>query len=92
MRPSISALSWLNVSRPTRRRDPGRGWGAFLSCVLFGFTHTFDPSHGHYSFDAIMMALTKIPSFLAAWIRLRARNLLLPALFHNFGNSISPLI
>lgn len=68
------------------------GWGAFLSCVLFGLTHAFGFSHGNYSFDAITMALTAIPAFLAVWIRLRTGSLLLPVLLHNFGNSISLLI
>lgn len=68
------------------------GWGAFLSCVLFGLTHAFGFSHGHYSFDAITMALTAIPALLAVRIRLRTGSLLLPVLLHNFGNSISLLI
>ena len=68
------------------------GWGAFLSCVLFGLTHAFGFSHGHYSFDAITMALTAIPSVLAVWIRLRTGSVLLPVVLHNFGNSISLLI
>lgn len=65
------------------------GWGAVLSCALFGLAHAFGFSHGHFSFDAMTMALTALPSFIAVWLRLRTGSLLLPVLLHNFGNSIS---
>lgn len=65
------------------------GWGAVLSCLLFGVAHAFGFSHGQFSFDALTMALTAIPSFIAVWLRLRTGSLLLPVLLHNFGNSIS---
>lgn len=65
------------------------GWGAVLSCFLFGMTHAFGFSDGHFSFDPITMALTAIPSFIAIWLRLRTGSLLLPILLHNFGNSFS---
>lgn len=65
------------------------GWGAVLSCFLFGMAHAFGYSGGHFSFDAMTMALTALPSFFAVWLRLRTGSLLLPVLLHNFGNSIS---
>lgn len=65
------------------------GWGAVLSCFLFGIAHAFGFSHGSFSFDPITMALTAIPSFIAVWLRLRTGSLLLPVLLHNFGNSFS---
>lgn len=65
------------------------GWGAVLSCILFGMTHAFGYSDGSFSFDPITMALTGIPSFIAVWLRLRTGSLLLPILLHNFGNSFS---
>lgn len=65
------------------------GWGAVLSCLLFGMTHAFGYSDGGFSFDPLTMALTAVPSFIAVWIRLRTGSLLLPILLHNFGNSIS---
>lgn len=68
------------------------GWGAVLSCALFGLAHAFGVSHGHFSFDAITMALTALPSFIAVWLRLRTGSLLLPVVLHNFGNSISLLL
>ena len=65
------------------------GWGAALSCALFGLAHAFGYSHGSFSFDPTMMALTALPSFIAVWLRLRTGSVLLPILLHNFGNSIS---
>ncbi|WP_413062083.1 CPBP family intramembrane glutamic endopeptidase, BDIM_20840 family [Sphingomonas carotinifaciens] len=67
------------------------GWGAVLSCFLFGLAHAFGFSHGSFSFDPMTMALTAIPSFIAVWLRLRTGSLLLPVLLHNFGNSFSLL-
>lgn len=68
------------------------GWGAVLSCALFGLAHAFGFSHGHFSFDALTMALTAAPAFIAVWLRLRTGSLVLPVLLHNFGNSISLII
>ena len=64
------------------------GWGALLSCAVFGLAHAFGYSDGAFSFDPMYMALTAIPSLLAVWLRLRTGSLLLPILLHNFGNSI----
>ena len=64
------------------------GWGAVLSCAVFGLAHAFGYSDGAFSFDPMYMALTAIPSLLAVWLRLRTGSLLLPILLHNFGNSI----
>ncbi|MDQ8757307.1 CPBP family intramembrane glutamic endopeptidase [Sphingosinicella sp. LHD-64] len=68
------------------------GWGAVLSCALFGMAHAFGFSDGQFSFDWLTMALTAIPSFLAVWLRLRTGSLLLPILLHNFGNAFPLLI
>lgn len=68
------------------------GWGAVLSCALFGMAHAFGFSHGHFSFDAMTMALTALPAFIAVWLRLRTGSVLLPILLHNFGNSLSLLV
>jgi hypothetical protein len=68
------------------------GWGAILSCALFGLAHAFGFSHGHFSFDPLTMALTALPSFIAVWLRLCTGSLLMPILLHNFGNSISMII
>lgn len=65
------------------------GWGAVLSCVLFGMAHAFGYSYGAFSFDPLTMALTAFPSFIAVWLRLRTGSLLLPVLLHNFGNTLS---
>ncbi|WP_439486315.1 CPBP family intramembrane glutamic endopeptidase, BDIM_20840 family [Blastomonas fulva] len=65
------------------------GWGAVLSCLLFGMAHAFGYSDGSFSFDAITMALTGVPSGIAIWLRLRTGSLLLPILLHNFGNAFS---
>lgn len=67
------------------------GWGAVLSCALFGLAHAFGFSHSHFTFDAVTMAVTALPSFIAVWLRLRTGSVLLPILLHNFGNSI-PLL
>lgn len=68
------------------------GWGAILSCMLFGLAHAFGFSDGSFSFDAITMLLTGLPALLAVWLRLRTGSLLLPVLLHNFGNSFSLLV
>lgn len=65
------------------------GWGAVLSCLLFGLAHAFGYSNGSFSFDSMTMALTALPSLIAVWLRLRTGSVLLPVLLHNFGNSIS---
>jgi|TARA_R100000501_G_scaffold13654_3_gene24943 hypothetical protein len=72
-------VSWLGVEW---------GWGAILSCLLFGLAHAFGYADGQFSFDPIYMALTAIPAFLAVWLRLRTGSLLLPVLLHSFGNAI----
>jgi membrane protease YdiL (CAAX protease family) len=64
------------------------GWGAVLSCALFGLAHAFGFSHGHFSIDPLSMALTALPSFIAVWLRMRTGSLVIPVLLHNFGNSI----
>ncbi len=68
------------------------GWGAVVSCALFGLAHAFGFSNGSFSFDAMTMALTGIPSFIAVWLRLRTGSVALPVILHNFGNSISLLM
>ena len=64
------------------------GWGALLSCLLFGMTHAFGYSDGQFNFDPLTMALTALPSLIAVWLRLRTGSLLLPIVMHNFGNAI----
>lgn len=68
------------------------GWGAALSCLLFGMAHAFGFSDGQFSFDPLVMALTALPSFIAVWLALRTGSLLLPIVMHNFGNAISMLL
>lgn len=65
------------------------GWGAVLSCGLFGMAHAFDYDHGQFSFDAATMAMTALPSFIGVWLRLRTGSVLFPVIMHNFGNAIS---
>lgn len=68
------------------------GWGAVLSCMLFGLAHAFGYSDGQFTFEPLYMALTAVPAFIAVWLKLRTGSLLLPVVMHNFGNSISMLI
>lgn len=68
------------------------GWGAILSCLLFGLAHAFGYSAGQFTFDAPTMALTAFPSLIAVWLRLRTGSLLLPVVLHNFGNAITMLL
>jgi len=68
------------------------GWGAVLSCLLFGLAHAFGYSSGRFTFDAITMALTALPAFMGVWLRLRTDSVLLPILAHNFGNSVSLVV
>ncbi|MFC5343321.1 type II CAAX prenyl endopeptidase Rce1 family protein [Brevundimonas staleyi] len=68
------------------------GWGALLSCMLFGLAHAFGFSRGAFQFDAMTMALTALPSLIAVWLALRTRSVLLPVLLHNFGNAITLML
>lgn len=68
------------------------GWSAVLTSVLFGLDHAFGYSHGAFSFDALTMALTALPSLVAVWIRLRTGSLLLPVVMHNAGNVLALLV
>jgi len=65
------------------------GWGAVLSCALFGLAHALGVSHGALAFDPMTMALTAGPSLIGVWIRLRTGSLLLPIVIHNVGNAAS---
>lgn len=67
------------------------GWGALLSCVLFGLAHAFGFSDGQFSFDPLTMALTGVPSVIGVWLVLRTRSVLLPVVLHNFGNAVTLL-
>lgn len=67
------------------------GWGAILSCVVFGLAHAFGFSDGQFSFDPLTMALTAVPSLIGVWLILRTRSVLLPVVLHNFGNAITLL-
>jgi membrane protease YdiL (CAAX protease family) len=66
----------------------GWGWGALISCVLFGLAHSFGYSDGDYSFDWMPFVLTGGPALILVWLRDRTGSLLLPILLHNFANSI----
>lgn len=68
------------------------GWGALLSCMLFGLAHAFGFSNDAFHFDLITMALTALPSLIAVWLVLRTRSILLPVMLHNFGNAITLMI
>ncbi len=65
------------------------GWGALLSCALFGLCHAFGVSHGQVTFDPLYFALTAGPSLIGVWVRLRTGSILLPVLMHNVGNAAS---
>lgn len=67
-------------------------WGVVVSCGLFGLAHAFGFDDGAFRFDPLVMLLTAGPSFLAAWLALRTRSVLLPILMHNFGNAIMLLV
>jgi hypothetical protein len=68
------------------------GWGAIISCALFGLAHAFGYSNGAFSFDPMIMAMTAIPSLVVVWLRLRTGSLVLPVVLHNFGNAIGLLV
>ena len=65
------------------------GWGAALSCALFGLAHALDVSHGEVGFEPLVFALTAGPALIAVWIRLRTGSVVMPVLMHNFGNAAS---
>lgn len=68
------------------------GWGAPVSCILFGLAHAFSYADGAFAVDPMTMLLTAVPAILAVWLRYRTASLLLPALLHNAGNSASFLV
>ena len=63
------------------------GFGAVLSCALFGAVHAFGYGDGKFSFDTLTFLLTGVPAFVAVWLRYRTGSVLLPIIVHNFGNS-----
>ncbi|HEY0053417.1 MAG TPA: CPBP family intramembrane glutamic endopeptidase [Caulobacteraceae bacterium] len=65
------------------------GWGALLSCILFGLAHAFGFSDGAFTFEPVMMALTAVPSLIAVWLAARTRSVLTPVVLHNFGNAVT---
>ncbi len=83
----------LDRAFPGRKRFLGVdwGWGAALSCALFGLAHAFAFSDGQFAFDPMTMALTAVPSVIGVWLALRTRSVLLPVVLHNFGNAITLL-
>lgn len=68
------------------------GWGALLSCLLFGLAHAFGVTDTGIRFDPLTLALTAVPSLLGVWLVLRTGSLLLPVVLHNFGNTIMDLL
>ncbi|WBH15951.1 CPBP family intramembrane glutamic endopeptidase, BDIM_20840 family [Sphingomonas radiodurans] len=79
----LSRVRWLGVDW---------GWGAIVSCALFGLAHAFGYADGSLSFDPIVMALTAVPSLIAVWLRLRTGSVAMPIVLHNFGNAIGLLV
>ncbi|MCR5878741.1 CPBP family intramembrane glutamic endopeptidase [Phenylobacterium sp. J367] len=75
-----------------RIRGVDWGWGAILSCGLFGLAHAFGYGKAGFSFDPLIFALTAGPSLIAAWLALRTRSVLIPVALHNFGNAIMLLV
>lgn len=68
------------------------GWGALLSCMLFGLAHAFGYGSDGFSFEPLFFLLTAVPSLVAVWLRYRTGSLLLPVVLHNFGNTITTLV
>lgn len=68
------------------------GWGAILSCGLFGMAHAFGFSDGGFHFDPVTMAFTALPSVMGVWLTLRTRSVLFPVILHNFGNTITLIL
>jgi hypothetical protein len=86
-RAAVGARPRLHRAQTPRRRRLG-GWGAVASCLLFGLAHAFGFSKGAFHFDALTMLMTAGPSFIAVWLALRTRSVLIPVLLHNFGNAV----
>nr|WP_284053443.1 CPBP family glutamic-type intramembrane protease [Stakelama marina] len=63
-----------------------------MSCAAFGLAHGLGYGDGNYHFDAMLFALTAIPSLLAVWLRLRSGSVVFPVVIHNFGNAIGLII
>ncbi len=64
------------------------GWGALLSCVVFGLEHALEYHDGAFSCDAMTMLVTGGPSFILVWMRERTGSLVLLILLHNYANTI----
>lgn len=94
--PFYRGVLLLALYRAFKARKRGLGvdwsWGAVVSCALFGLAHAFSFSDGAFQFDPLVMLLTAGPSFIAVWLALRTRSVLLPILLHNFGNAIMLLV
>ena len=69
---------WIGVHRAREAAPRRMGLGAVLSCGLFGLVHALGFSHGQFSFDPMIMAITALPSFVAV-CALRSGSALIPA-------------
>ncbi|HWE99675.1 MAG TPA: CPBP family intramembrane glutamic endopeptidase [Caulobacteraceae bacterium] len=68
------------------------GWGHVLSCVLFGLAHAVSFTGWRPGFDAIAMVMAAASGAVAVWVRLRTGSVLLPAIMHDFGETIPLLL
>lgn len=68
------------------------GWGALLSCLVFGLVHALDFSGGTFSLDPFTLLVTGVPAFILVWARERTGSVVLPILLHNFANAVSMVI
>ena len=68
------------------------GWGAVLSCLIFGLGHGLEIDGGAIAFDSLTVALSGGPALILIWLRERTGSIVLPVILHNFGNTISHVL
>ena len=63
------------------------GWGAPLSCIVFGLMHALNVGANGVSLEWLYFLATAVPSMAGVWVRLRTGSLLIPVLMHSVGNA-----
>ena len=84
----------LNEAFRWRRQALGinLSWGVILTSSLFGLVHASGFEDGAFYFNWMTLAVTTWPAIAFVWLRERTGSIVLPLLFHNFGNTMLTLL
>lgn len=62
------------------------GYGGVLTSVLFGLAHGLSYEDGAFAFDAMIFAMTGVPSLVLLWLREKTGSVVMPIIAHNVAN------